>query len=182
MRKAILSVSAILFTVGPAAQTPPRSAVDITAADIKAVRKARPQAVDQQIRVVDIGKYNVAVAVLHREERPGAQGGPISHDQVTEIYYITEGSGTLVTGGILVGGKPSAAESEVVKVLVGPTVTGVSLQNAQSRKVGTGDVIIIPLSVGHYFTSIEGHIDYLVFRVDGDHVLPAGYVNDAVKK
>jgi hypothetical protein len=37
---------------------PPKQAIDITDADVKEVLKHAPPAVDQQLRVVDIGKYN----------------------------------------------------------------------------------------------------------------------------
>ncbi len=39
-----------------------------------------------------MGKYNVAVGVLHRSAKP-AQQGAIDHAQVTEVYHIIEGSG-----------------------------------------------------------------------------------------
>jgi hypothetical protein len=39
-------------------------------------------------------------------------------------------------------------------------------------RLGPGDVQIIPPGVGHGFTSIDpGGIEYLIFRVDPDHVL-----------
>jgi len=48
-------------------------------------------------------------------------------------------------------------------------------------KVGPGDVIVIPPGVAHWFSTVESDMNYLVVRVDGDHILPAGYVNPAVK-
>jgi quercetin dioxygenase-like cupin family protein len=42
----------------------------------------------------------------------------------------------------------------------------------RSTKLGPGDVQIIPPGVGHGFTSIDsGGIEYLIFRIDPDHVL-----------
>ena len=69
-----------------------------------------------------------------------------------------------------------------VKVLVGPSTNGASIQGGQSRKVGPGDVIVIPPGVAHWFSAVEKDMNYLVVRVDADHVLPAGYVNPAVGK
>jgi quercetin dioxygenase-like cupin family protein len=43
-------------------------------------------------------------------------------------------------------------------------------------------VIIIPPGVAHWFSAVETDMNYLVVRVDGDHVLPAGYVNPAVAR
>ena len=158
----------------------PKSAVDVKAADLRAtLKQAPPDAVmDQQIRVVDIGKYNVAVGVLHRAAK--AKQSAIEHAQVTEVYYIIEGSGTFVTGGTMVDPTPSPADGTTVKILVGPSTNGASIRGGQSRKVAPGDVIIIPPGVAHWFSAVDADMNYLVVRVDGDHVLPAGYVNPIV--
>ncbi len=154
------------------------SATDISNADILAVMKSAPNAVDQQIKVVDLGKYAVAVGILQRPRSVGAPGA-ILHSKVTEVYHIMQGSGTLVTGGTLPDGTPSPADGQVVKLLVGPSVSARTIENGHSRKVGPGDVIVIPAGVPHWFSSVEEDLKYLVIRVDGEHVLPAGYVHPA---
>ena len=69
-----------------------------------------------------------------------------------------------------------APESNVVKVLNGPSTSGGGAQNGVSRKVGPGDVVIIPPNTPHWFSEItSGEIVYLVVRVDPHKVLPAGY-------
>ncbi len=162
-----------------AAQSPasPKMAVDVTAAELRATLKQAPAegVMDQQIRVVDMGKYNVAVGVLHRAAK--ARQTAIEHAQVTEVYYIIEGAGTFVTGGTMVDPTPSPADGTTVKILVGPSTNGASIRGGQSRKVSPGDVIVIPPGVAHWFSAVEADMNYLVVRVDGDHVLPAGYVN-----
>jgi hypothetical protein len=42
--------------------------------------------------------------------------------------------------------------------------------------------IVVPPGVAHWFSAIEQDLDYLVFRVDPDHVLPAGYVHPLLKQ
>ncbi|HKV05021.1 MAG TPA: cupin domain-containing protein [Candidatus Acidoferrales bacterium] len=185
MLKAISSL-AILLAFSPAAapqdSVPPKQAIDIPLADIKAVQKTEPPAVDQQIRVVDMGKYNLAVGVIHRgPTRPGAPVTGISHDFTTETYVILSGSGTLVTGGTMIDPKPIPKESEPYRVLNGPSETG-TVKDAYSRTVSPGDVIIIPANVFHGWTNITDHVDYLSVRPDPDKVLPAGYVHPAIKK
>ena len=187
MRSILLAMLTILFVASQAVTrsqsgTPQRSAVDITNADIRATIKTAPAdaVMDQQIRVVDIGKYNVAVGVLHRAAK--AKQTAISHSQVTEVYHIIEGAGTLVTEGEMVEPTPSPAEGNTVKVLVGPSTGGAAIRGGQSRRVGPGDVIIIPPGVAHWFSGVESDMNYLVVRVDADHVLPAGYVNPAIAR
>jgi len=173
-------LSAVLMTLQGPARTAPTSAVDVTAAELRAVLKQAPAegVMDQQIRVVDMGKYNVAVCVLHLAAK--SRQTSISHAQVTEVYYIIDGSGTFVTGGTMVQPTPAPADGTVVKILVGPSTNGTAIANGQSRKIGPGDVIIVPPGVAHWFSAMETDMNYLVLRVDGDHVLPAGYVNPAV--
>ena len=169
-------------TIAQTAQ-PPQLATDITAADIQTVIKAPTGGGDRQIRVVDMGKYNVSVGVLRRgPTKPGAPVGAINHEHVTEVYYIVSGSGTLLTGGVVEGAKPLPADGEIVKIAVGPSNQGVFKQAAQTRKVSAGDMVIIPPGVYHGFTDVTDHVEYVSVRPDPDHVLPAGYVHPLLKK
>jgi quercetin dioxygenase-like cupin family protein len=93
------------------------------------------------------------------------------------------GSGTLVTGGRIVNGRKSAPESQVTRVLNGPSCSGVIAgADVVKKVVKTGDIIIIPAGVPHGWIDIADHVDYLSVRPDPDRLLPAGYVNPAIKK
>jgi mannose-6-phosphate isomerase-like protein (cupin superfamily) len=188
MNRIALGVFGALFTLSAAVTytqtaTPPTIATDITAADVQTVIKAPTGGGDRQMKVVDMGKYNVSVGVLRRgPTKPGAPVGAINHTQITEVYYIVSGSGTLLTGGVVEGAKPLPADGEIVKVAVGPSNQGTFKQPAQSRKVSTGDIVIIPPGVYHGFTDVTDHVEYVSVRPDPDHVLPAGYVHPLLKK
>ncbi len=113
----------------------------------------------------------------------GATAGGISHDHQTETYIIVSGGGTLVTGGHIVNGRKSAPESEVTRVLNGPSCSGmIAGDDVVKKVVKPGDIIIIPANVPHGWTDITDHVDYLSVRPDPDRVLPAGYVHPAIKK
>lgn len=145
-----------------------RNATDITAADIKALLQSLPKdrTTDQLMRVVDIGRYNVALATVTRAATAKG-GGSLSHDKITEVYYVLRGSGTQVTGGTIVDATPTMI------VPVGPSVRGSSITGGRSGRLGPGDVQVIPPGVAHMWSAIDaGGIDYLVFRVDPEHVLP----------
>src|SRR6266478_9531268 len=80
----------------------PPKATYVTAADVSATASRAPE-MDQPIRVVDAGHYNVGVYITRRLQEAD-QGCTIEHDtvaldDVTEIIRVIEGSGTLVTGG-----------------------------------------------------------------------------------
>ena len=114
--------------------------------------------------------------------RDAAPGG-IAHDGQTETYLIVSGSGTLVTGGHIVNGRKSAPDSEVTKVLNGPSCSGmIAGSDVVRRQVKTGDIIIIPPGVPHGWVDIIDHVDYLSVRPDPERVLAAGYVHPALQK
>ena len=61
-------------------------------------------------------------------------------------------------------------------VCCGPSTGGGPVQNGVTRKIGPGDVVVIPPNTPHWFTEITSdQIVYLVVRVDPHKVLPAGY-------
>jgi mannose-6-phosphate isomerase-like protein (cupin superfamily) len=164
----------------------PTTATDITDEQVKEVLKHAPPAVDQQLKVVDVGPYNVGVGIIHRGVAKDPNDGTapcIQHHHQTETYIIVSGGGTLVTGGKILKAKEESKDDEGVKILNGPTADGVvKTAGAQVRKVKPGDIVIIPPDVCHGWLVIPDHVDYLSVRPDPDRVLPAGYVNPAIRK
>ena len=74
--------------------------------------------------------------------------------------------------------KRREAEHRSVKELNGPSVDGTGLQNGESRRVGPGDVVVIPAGVGHYFSSIDGRFAtrwYASIRTKSSH--SGGFTN-----
>ena len=184
MKKIILGILFVLLTfpawqavVFAQAGAPPNIAFDIPKSDIDLVLKdAPPSPPDRQLRVVDMGKYNLGVGIIHRgptNDKPGEPISMIYHDYTAETYIITSGTGMLTTGGIIVNKKASAGVSNVMN---GPSGGGTAGAGAYSRKVQTGDIFIIPTGVGHGWSEITDHVTYLSVRPDPDRVLPSGYV------
>jgi mannose-6-phosphate isomerase-like protein (cupin superfamily) len=178
---------AVLFwatAMQPSAQaTPPVLATDISAAEIRAVIDHPTGGADRLIKAVDMGRYNVGVGVLKRgPTKPGAPVGAINHTNITEVYYIISGSGTMLTGGVVVDVKAAAADSEIVRVAVGPSNQGTFKEPAQRRRVSAGDMVIVPPGVFHGFDEVTTGIEYVVVRPDPDKVLPAGFVHPAIRK
>ena len=124
---------------------------------------------DQPVRMVDVGSYQVGAGIVHRSPT-GAQGA-IEHSKISEVYYMMEGAGVLVTGGTIPDGRAAAPESPVVTVLNGPSTMGSSIAGGESRRVAAGDVVIIPPNTPHFWSRLEGKIVYLVVRVDPEKVI-----------
>ena len=113
---------------------------------------------------------------------PGSPTG-LWHQGQTETYLIISGSGTLVTGGKVVNGRKSAADSQVTKVLNGPSCSGSIVgDDVVKRVVNVGDIIIIPAGVPHGWAEITDHVDYLSVRPDPQRTIPELYTNPALLK
>jgi mannose-6-phosphate isomerase-like protein (cupin superfamily) len=70
----------------------------------KAIAEKR---IDQQVRDVEIGKSNVAIGLVYRGKLDSpAPDSVAEHDQVSEVYHVIDGSGTLMLGPDIVGFKP----------------------------------------------------------------------------
>ncbi|MFN8057990.1 MAG: cupin domain-containing protein [Vicinamibacterales bacterium] len=166
-----------IASVSHSQSTPPRgAATHITHAEIQDIvrKNAAVPVSDTQIRVVNVnGEYNVGAGVVRRA-RPGGPNS-IEHSQISEVYYMIEGTATLTTGGTMEDAKPAPAESAVVKVLNGPSTSGGKVTGGRSQTMTAGDVVIIPPNTPHWFSQIDADIVYLVVRIDPHQVLPAGY-------
>jgi quercetin dioxygenase-like cupin family protein len=91
------------------------------------------------------------VAVFHRDK-----GGEVEiHKKDTDVFYIVEGTATFVTGGTVTGGKETAPDEIRVATMDG----GVE------RKLGKGDVIIVPVNVTHWFKDVQQPITYFGVKV-----------------
>jgi mannose-6-phosphate isomerase-like protein (cupin superfamily) len=215
MRNQVLRMLVIVVAACPVlvlAQAP-KDAVYIADEDVKAVLKhavdTKRTIPDNTIRVIDMNKYQLGVAVIHRgamgaAASAGGAGNPapatasptqacgarrpnvtgpagILHDDTAESYVVISGSATLITGGTIVNGKRSATGDEVTTILNGPSCSG-TMVGYTSRKIKTGDVIIIPEGVPHGFSAVPDQITYLSIRPDLKKVLQHGYVNPALNK
>ena len=68
-----------------------------------------------------------------------ASGGAEVHAHYDDIFFVTEGKATLVTGGNVIHGKTDS-EGET---------KGSSIQNGKSEMIGKGDVVHIPAGMPH---------------------------------
>lgn len=162
MRRILLGlVSVAVCAVGVAAQNP-LPATDVTAAQVQAFLKALPRdaITDSPIRVVDVGGYRVGIfGVFRPKSQPG---DAIAHEtRTSEIYYILDGGGTLVTGGTIAGLKPPPPGRTA-----GPR--GDKIEGGVSRHVAKGDIIVIPGRTPHWWSSLDSDINYLIYRPDPD--------------
>ena len=96
------------------------------------------------------------------------------------------GRSVLVTGGKLIDPKPAAVNAPAWPganvVFTTPTLGG-RLEGGLARKVGPGDIIVVPPGTAHQWRSVDPpSLAYFIARVDPKKKLSAAYVNPALKK
>ena len=94
---------------------------------------------------------------VRRRNGGGEPKYAIVHPFSTEIYYITDGAGSLVTGGTLELPLASSPDPDVVR--------SKAIKGGMTRTVAKGDVIVVPPGTPHWFNAIGGTITYLESRV-----------------
>ena len=96
----------------------------------------------QTLRMLEGGRYNVNIRRI-----TDAETGLV-HPDTADVWVVTEGSGTLTTGGKLEAGKIIGGESHPIKV---------------------GDVEYIPAGVPHGVSGVKGSITWLNIRFDTNY-------------
>ena len=77
------------------------------------------------------------------------------HDRETDIFYVTDGEATLVTGGTMVGGKQTAPGQH----------RGTDIKGGRATTLKKGDVVTIPAGVPHWFKDVSPSVSYLTVKV-----------------
>lgn len=144
MRTIAIAISMTLFAAAAVAQQAPAQKLYTSASDVqgmiaksKAERKDQPTIASPLIRSAP---YNVNL------EYRASIGPAALHEKEVEMFYVVEGSGTLVTGGKLTNEKRNNADN----------LGGTGIEGGQSREVAKGDFFFVPANTPHWFSKING--------------------------
>lgn len=140
----IVTFSAFVWAQAPApAPTDRTKATLFTSAELKAALGTlptdRPAAT---VRVFSLDPYNVSV----EQRQPRAQGAA-SHDDRGELFYVIEGSGTMLTGGTIPDGKQN-----------GTNLQGSKIDGGTRLAFNAGDFIMVPCGVPHQFVDLTAPV------------------------
>jgi mannose-6-phosphate isomerase-like protein (cupin superfamily) len=124
------------------AQTPFTSAAEVEALMAKAERDRKP---DQPNFIQPLLKLAPYTANL---EYRTARAPAAVHAKEAELFYVLEGSGTLVTGGTLTDASQRNPDN----------MTGSGIADGQTRKVAKGDVFVVPENTPHWFSAVDGRL------------------------
>ena len=118
---------------------------------------------DDSVRVANAGESNVGVFFIHLNpgQTPQEPIQLMSHNDVTEVYYVIKGEGTLYHGGKIENPTPRD-----LATTGGPSKGGPSAGKL-TQNVGPGDVFIVPANTPHQVNlGAKSEMVYLVVRFD----------------
>lgn len=142
----LIAFSSLAFAQQPAAN-PAASRTMVSAADVAAmIAKAKSDRKEGQAllaqSMIQLAPYNVSL-----EYRAQVANAAV-HETEAELFYVIDGSATLVTGGRLTA---DATRN-------GANLTGKGIEGGTSRKVAKGDFIMVPENTPHWFSAIDGTV------------------------
>jgi mannose-6-phosphate isomerase-like protein (cupin superfamily) len=119
----------------------------VSAADVQAmIAKAKSERKEGQAllaqSMIQLAPYNVSL------EYRSAVANAAVHETEAELFYVIDGSATLVTGGKLTNETRTNAAN----------LSGKGIDGGMSRKVAKGDFIMVPEGVPHWFSAIDGTV------------------------
>ena len=125
-----------------------------SAADLNAlIAKAKSERKDGQPTVaepmLELGSYDG-----HLEYR-AAVGNAAVHEKEAELFYVIDGSATLVTGGKLANEKRTDAAN----------LSGSAIEGGTPRKIAKGDWVLVPENTPHWFSPINGVLELFSMHV-----------------
>ena len=146
----LLTAAAVAQQKG-APQTPVtyKSAAEVAAmiAKAKVMNDTKAQATISQA-ILRLAPYNVNL------EYRSSVGPAAIHMKEAEMFYVIDGSGTLITGGKLVGETKN-----------GDNLNGTAIEGGTPQAVAKGDFIIVPENTGHWFSEIKQTLVLMSFHV-----------------
>ena len=149
-----IAIALITAAAALAQQPAPITKTFSSAADVAAlIAKAKSERKEGQPlvleRILQVPPYNANL------EYRASVGPAAIHENEAEMFYVIEGSGTMVTGGKLANEKRSNASN----------LTGTGIEGGTSREVSKGDFIMVPDNTAHWFSAINGELILMTFHV-----------------
>jgi len=158
---ALASITALSNTVVAQESTTPSPAAVVTAdqLDDQLARSVAGDILNTKLNETPVKGGLIRVGIVHRS---APETRALLHDDLTEIYQILEGTGTLVTGGSM---ENQRAVSDPPNLGDTPSYF-VTQVGGDVQEVGPGDVVILPAGIPHRFSALAGTISYIIYRFE----------------
>jgi mannose-6-phosphate isomerase-like protein (cupin superfamily) len=150
MRALIVGLALLVAPHSAFAQQPAATAAGrtmVSAADVASmIAKAKVDRKEGQAllaqSMIQLAPYNVSL------ESRNAVANAAIHEREAELFYVVEGSATLVTGGKLKDEKRTNAEN----------LSGSGIEGGESQHIAKGDFIMVREGTPHWFSAIDGTV------------------------
>ena len=102
---------------------------------------------------------SVSPGVSVRRRSSSVEQYAVLHPWSVEVYRILEGSGTFVTGGLLVLPLAESTNPNIIRTRNG-------IEGGLARRVSEGDILVLQPGTPHWFSAIDGEsITYMETRI-----------------
>jgi mannose-6-phosphate isomerase-like protein (cupin superfamily) len=118
------------------------SSADVVALAAKAKAEAKPGQPLLVTPIVQTGSYRANL------EYRTAVGPASVHEKEAELFYVIDGSATVVTGGTLADERRTNPDNR----------TGTGITGGMPRRVAKGDFFLVPENTAHWFSAIDGTV------------------------
>lgn len=143
----------LVAAFGLAAALPVRAAAAEPAAAVLYFDRATVESAFAKGAVL-VGAADDRNYMVHASRREKAGVAEV-HTLDADVIHVLEGSATLVTGGTV----DDAKEVEPHEI------RGTSIRGGETRQIATGDVVVVPAGIPHWFREVPGVITYYVVKV-----------------
>jgi mannose-6-phosphate isomerase-like protein (cupin superfamily) len=155
----MLEVFALLLALIQSQEAAPATYIDGADVETTMNQSAANNRLDTKVKEAAVKGGIVRVGVVYRTKpEPRA----LLHNDLTEIYHIVKGSGTVLTGGTA---SDHSNVSDPANLGTTPTFY-VTQTGGVSQKVKPNDMVIVPAGSPHRFTQLDGPISYVIYRFE----------------
>ena len=114
---------------------------------------------DTKVNETPIKGGLIRIGIVHRT-KPETRA--LIHQELTEVYYVVEGSGTLITGG---GVEDKRQISDPANLGLTPSFF-VGQIGGETKQIGPGDIVVIPAGLPHRLIELDGPMSYIIYRFE----------------
>ena len=137
----------------PAPAAPPPMNVFASSADVQALianaRKTHKTEPMLSQRILTLAPY-----AANLEYRTATAPAAV-HEKDAELFYVIEGSATMITGGKLIGETRTNAAN----------LSGTGIDGGETRAIAKGDIIIVPQGSPHQIKDPKGELMVMTLHV-----------------
>jgi mannose-6-phosphate isomerase-like protein (cupin superfamily) len=150
----VLLTVGMMTSLGALAQDTAPTAERYSSADLTAMEKTLEQKKDASgLATETLKKYSTDYTMLALRSQSGKAE---LHEKFADFFVVVDGNATLVSGGTMVNGAPSAPGE----------VRGDSITGGKEMKLKKGDIVHVPANIPHQLVLAKGDtFQYFIIKV-----------------